>query len=90
MQFENAIGIMSGVLTSVSMLPQFFKLIKTKASQNISIGMLLVLLIGVAGWTYYGFLRKDSIISATNAFASLINLLTVILSVRYRKHNSPG
>jgi MtN3 and saliva related transmembrane protein len=86
MEFEKIIGIASGVLTSISMLPQFFKLIKTKESENISMGMLIVLLTGVAGWIYYGFLKNDWIIILTNAFAFLINFVTMILSVKYRKH----
>ena len=86
MEFEKIIGIASGVLTSISMLPQVFKLIKTKESENISMGMLIVLLTGVAGWIYYGFLKNDWIIILTNAFAFLINFVTMILSVKYRKH----
>lgn len=84
MDIENIVGMVSGALTSVSMLPQFGKLIKTKDSKNISTVTLLVLLTGVAGWTYYGFLKTDWIIILTNGFAFLINFLTMILSIRYR------
>jgi len=90
MEFEKAIGIISGVLTSISMLPQFFMLIKTKDSNNISVGMLFVLLSGLAGWTYYGFLKNDPIIIATNAFAGLVNLLTIFFSVRYKRSSPAG
>jgi MtN3 and saliva related transmembrane protein len=85
MPFEKIVGIIAGLLTSISMLPQFFKLIKTKDSKNISIGMLIVLLAGVMGWVYYGILKKDLIIIVTNAFAVLINLLTLIFSIKHRE-----
>ena len=85
MELEKIIGIVSGLLTSASMLPQFAKLVKTKDSENISMGMLLVLLTGVAGWIYYGFLKNDWIIIATNVFAFIVNLVTMILSIRYKK-----
>jgi MtN3 and saliva related transmembrane protein len=86
MDFEKIVGIIAGLLTSISMLPQFFKLVKTQESKNISMGMLLVLLTGVAGWIYYGFLRNDWIIIITNAFALLVNFVTMILSIKYRRH----
>ena len=82
---EKITGIISGMLTLVSMLPQFFKLIKKKDSKDIAIGMLLVLIAGVAGWTYYGVLKNDILITLTNAFAFLINLLMVILAIKYRE-----
>jgi len=80
------VGIISGVLTSVSMLPQFFKLVKKKDSKDIAIWMLIVLSIGVSGWTYYGFLRHDWIIIITNAFSGLISFLTIILAIKYRRN----
>ena len=86
MEFAKMIGIVSGLLTSISMLPQFVKLVKSKDSKNISMGMLVVLLTGVAGWIYYGFLRNDWIIVVTNAFAFLVNLFTLTLSIKYRRH----
>jgi MtN3 and saliva related transmembrane protein len=90
MEFEKIIGITAGLLTSISMLPQFVKLIRTKDSKNISMAMLLVLLTGVVGWVYYGFLRNDWIIIVTNAFAILVNFVTMILSVKYRKYDRAG
>jgi MtN3 and saliva related transmembrane protein len=82
---EKIVGVISGVLTSVSMLPQFFKLIKKKDSKDVSLGMLAVLIAGVGGWIYYGILRNDLIIVFTNSFAFLVNLLTMILAINYRK-----
>lgn len=85
MPIEKIVGIVAGVLTSVSMLPQFIKLIKKKDSKDIAIGTLVVLITGVAGWVGYGVLRKDIIIIATNAFAFLINVLTIAFALKYRK-----
>jgi len=86
MDFEKIVGAVSGLLTSISMLPQFFKLIKTKDSENISKGMLIVLLAGIAGWIYYGSLKNDWIIIGTNAFAFLVNFVTMVLSIKFRQH----
>jgi len=73
------------VLTSASMLPQFLKLIKKKNSKDVSLGMLAVIIAGVGGWIYYGILKNDLIIVFTNSFAFLVNILTMILAINYRK-----
>ena len=78
-------GIIAGVLTSASMIPQFIKLLKTKDSGNISIGMLIVLIAGVACFVWYGFLKNDWIIISTNVFSVLLNTLNLIFALRFRK-----
>ena len=80
-------GIIAGVLTSASMIPQLIKLIQKKDSKDISIGMLVALLAGVTCWIWYGFLKDDLIIVITNAFSLLLNLLILAFAIKYRsKH----
>jgi MtN3 and saliva related transmembrane protein len=79
------VGIISGALTSISMIPQFLKLLKKKDSRDISIGMLIVLIIGMAGWSCYGMLINDPIIITTSSFSFLVNSLTLILSIKFRR-----
>ncbi|HEY0434810.1 MAG TPA: SemiSWEET transporter [Chitinophagaceae bacterium] len=83
---QQLVGIISGVLTSISMLPQFIKLIREKDSENVSSGMLAVLIAGVAGWVWYGSLKNDLIIICTNGFACMLNLITLVLSLRYKRN----
>ncbi len=78
------IGIAAGVLTSVSMLPQLFKMIREKNSENISIGMLILLLVGLCGWVYYGTLRKDLPVIITNALAVAINIGNLFFGIKYK------
>jgi MtN3 and saliva related transmembrane protein len=81
------VGIAAGVLTSLSLLPQIIKVIKEKKSQDISLFYLLVLLCGLALWTYYGFLREDIPIIATNIFSLILNVIMIFLNVIYKKNN---
>jgi MtN3 and saliva related transmembrane protein len=78
------IGIGAGVLTAISMLPQLFKIIKEKKADDISFGMLIVLLAGIAGWIWYGIVKTDYPIIATNSFSFLVNSVVLGLSVRYK------
>jgi MtN3 and saliva related transmembrane protein len=79
------VGIVSGVLTGISLIPQLIKVIREKESESVSLLMLIVLLAGLAGWVWYGFLKEDWPIIITNSFSFLTNTAIIILSLIYRK-----
>ncbi|MBL7696641.1 MAG: SemiSWEET transporter [Chitinophagaceae bacterium] len=87
-QYSQLIGIAAGVCTGVSMLPQLIKLIQEKNSENISLAMLIVLLVGLACWIWYGLLKNDPPIIFTNGFSFLVNSLNVIFALKYKKKTS--
>ena len=77
-------GIIAGVLTAVSMLPQVFKTIKTKKAEHVSPLMLIILICGVSLWMVYGILKNDLPIIFTNGFSVIVNLCMLFLRWRYR------
>ncbi len=83
--FINIIGIVAGIFTAVSMLPQLIKTFKKKKSEEISVFMLVILNLGIATWIYYGILRKDNPIIFTNSFSFLVNLTLLLLHFKYKK-----
>lgn len=84
-EYVGWIGIVSGVLTAVSMLPQLFKIIKEKKAVSISYWMLGVLLAGICGWVWYGILKKDKPVMMSNAVSLLLNIITLIFTIKYRE-----
>ncbi|HZB14755.1 MAG TPA: SemiSWEET transporter [Chryseolinea sp.] len=84
-QLPEIIGIAAGICTAISLLPQIIKVLKEKKAQDISLFYLLVLLCGLALWTYYGFLRDDIPIIATNMFSMLLNIIMLVLGVVYKR-----
>ena len=84
MEFSQYIGIGAGVLTGISLLPQLIKIIRDKKGETVSLLTLIILLLGLAGWVWYGVLKKDYPIIITNAFSLLTNLAIIILSLRYK------
>lgn len=84
---ENAefIGIAAGICTAISLLPQIIKVIREKKTEDISIFYLLVLLLGLGLWTYYGFLKDDLPIIVTNMFSMLLNITMIGLGLYYKK-----
>lgn len=70
---ETVIGIIAGILTSISMVPQLIKVIKEKDVENISPIMISILLVGVSMWVVYGLMLKEWPIILSNAFSVLVN-----------------
>lgn len=85
MEFITIIGVIASVCTAVSLVPQLLKLLKEKKAENISLGMLAVLFVGLACWVYYGFLKKDLIIIISNCFSFLVNLALAGFAIKYKK-----
>lgn len=84
MEMTQWIGIVAGVLTASSMLPQLFKVIKNKEAEDISMKMLIVLMSGIALWIVYGIFREDWPIIITNSFSLLVNITLTFFRVKYR------
>ena len=82
---EYIVGISAGIFTSVSLLPQVVKIIKEKEAKDVSMVMLVILIVGLALWTVYGFLKSDYPIIATNCFSLLLNFTLIILRLKYAK-----
>lgn len=85
MDTTQLVGIIAGIFTASSLLPQVIKTLKEKKAEEVSIVMLLVLQAGIILWIVYGIMRKDFPIIITNSFSLLINIAMVILRIKYRK-----
>lgn len=79
------IGIVAGVCTGISSLPQLVKIIRDKKADDISYFMLFILLAGLAGWVWYGVLKQDYPIIITNAFSFIVNTAIIFFTIRYQK-----
>ncbi len=85
MNYEEILGLIAGVFTSISQLPQLIKTIKEKEAKNLSLGMMITLIAGVSLWIYYGFMKNDFPIIATNIFSDIVNVTLLFVSIKYKK-----
>lgn len=85
---EMIIGILAGILTSISMVPQLVKVIREKKSDNLSVSMLVVLLMGVSLWVIYGFMKKEWPIILSNLFSVCVNIVLLISCFVFKKNKS--
>ncbi|HEV7781268.1 MAG TPA: SemiSWEET transporter [Chitinophagaceae bacterium] len=84
MNATTVFGVIAGILTGVSLLPQLIKILREKKVENVSVWMLLILVVGLGLWVAYGILKKDPIIVITNSFSFLVNVIILILRFRYK------
>ncbi|MGZ5245711.1 MAG: SemiSWEET transporter [Flavitalea sp.] len=81
---EQVIGMAAGILTSASMIPQVIKMIQEKKAAQVSIVMILILMAGISLWIWYGVMKSDYPIIITNAFSLFINIILIILRIKYK------
>ena len=79
------IGIIAGVLTSISLLPQLIKLIREKEADELSLAWLFILLAGLGLWAYYGTLKDDWPIIITNSFSVVVTATLIFFKLKYSK-----
>jgi MtN3 and saliva related transmembrane protein len=84
MEIEKIVGIAAGIFTAASLLPQVIKTIQKKSADDVSIGMLALLFIGLCLWVAYGWIRQDWPVLVTNLFSLLTNAVLIILRTIYK------
>ncbi|MEG9327863.1 SemiSWEET transporter [Salinimicrobium catena] len=82
--WTEVLGLVAGACTTAAVTPQIWKAWKTKEVEDVSVGMYLVLITGLALWLVYGIIENDIPIIATNGTALLLNLFMLYLIFRYR------
>jgi len=82
---ENIIGIIAGILTSASMIPQLIKVLREKNVENLSKVMLCVLILGVSLWVVYGIQKKEWPIIISNAFSVAVNITLLLCCFFFSK-----
>lgn len=79
------IGIAAGICTAISLLPQLIKIIREKEARNISLFYLVILLAGLSLWIWYGVLKDDLPIIATNVVSLVLNVAIIVMGIKYKR-----
>jgi len=84
MDFVQFLGLAAGTITSITFLPQVIQIWKTKSAKDLSMGMLLLLLLGVSAWLVYGILVRDAAIIYTNSMVLTMGLVMVFFKFKFK------
>ena len=78
------LGLVAGTLTTLSFLPQLLKAWKSRSTHDISIGMFLLLAVGIMLWIVYGIVTADVPVVVANTVTLVFVSLILALKLRYR------
>ena len=77
------IGLVAGILTTISFLPQAIKTWQTKSTQDISLSMFLIFCFGVVLWVVYGFYTQNLPVFAANFATFVLAFSILVCKLRY-------
>ncbi|MDZ4744849.1 MAG: SemiSWEET transporter [bacterium] len=81
------LGLVAGCFSTFALAPQAIKIFRTREVDQLSIGMLVLMLVGASLWLVYGVLRADVAIMFANAVAIVFQsyMLTVCITHQVKK-----
>jgi MtN3 and saliva related transmembrane protein len=77
------IGFAAATCTTVAYAPQAVKVWKTRSTGDISLGMFLVMVLGLALWLVYGLLSGDAPLVAANAITIVLAGGILFMKLKY-------
>lgn len=89
MEWQQVIGYIAGIFTSMAVIPQIAKAWRTRKVDDISLITVSILICGLGLWTFYGILNKAWPIIITNGISCLLNcFLCGLVCYEKRKQKS--
>ena len=79
------IGSIAAVLTTFAFLPQVIKVIKTKDTESIALGMYLMQVLGIALWLAHGLVIQDLPLILANSVSFILSGIILVYKIRYKQ-----
>jgi len=83
LRIDFIIGLIAGILCTISFLPQVIKAFKTRHTSDLSLATFLIFSLGVFLWLIYGILIKQIPIILANAAIFVLTLLILTMKIKY-------
>lgn len=79
----NFIGSSAAICTTISFVPQLFRVWRLKSARDISLTMFLIFSLGVFLWLVYGIYIRSFPVILANAITLALSLAILILKLQY-------
>ena len=76
------IGAVAATLTTIAFVPQAHKVLVSRDTHSLSLGMYVIFTAGVVMWGVYGYLRADWVIVVANAIVAVLCLAILVMKLR--------
>ncbi|MGD5605298.1 SemiSWEET transporter, partial [Xanthomonas citri pv. citri] len=77
------IGFAAATCTTIAYAPQAIKVWKTRSARDISLGIFLIMVLGLTLWLIYGLLSGDAPLVAANAITILLAGGILFMKLKY-------
>ena len=84
MELITILGLVAATCTAISFLPQAIKIIKTKHTKGLSLGMYALFTTGIFLWLVYGIFIKDLPVILANVITLIFAAIILFLIIKYK------
>lgn len=85
---ETTLGLVAaswGVIMALSPVMQIRRMMRLRSSRDVSIGYLLVIVVGFAFWVAYGMVIRNPALVVPNTVAFIVGLGTIAVAIYLRR-----
>ena len=85
MDYITIIGLATAAMGGISLFPQLLKkVLKTKSTKDISLGMIIIFSSSIFLWLVYGILMENLPIIIANFFGFIQALIILLFKIKYK------
>ena len=82
--FIELMGLVAGVLTTSSFIPQVIQIIRTRDVSGISVIMYIAFTLGVFLWLIYGMLNAQIALIMTNSITLVLAMTILVMKLKFK------
>ncbi|MFC1585549.1 SemiSWEET transporter [Fibrobacterota bacterium] len=84
MKLITLLGLIAGFCTTVAIIPQVLKTVKTRNTRDLSLGMYVILASGVFLWSLYGAIIGDLPVFIANSVTLIFIIVVLVYKIKYK------
>ncbi len=82
--WSDLVGFAAGICTTAAFAPQVVKTLRSRSTRDISLGMYLLLALGVSLWLVHGWQVGSAPVVAANGVTLVLVAAMLLLKLRYK------
>ncbi|TJZ76175.1 SemiSWEET transporter [Chitiniphilus eburneus] len=83
MNIVDTVGLLAGVCTTFAFVPQVLMVWRTRSARDISLGMYLIFVTGIALWLAYGLMAHAMPVFVANSVTLLLAGSVLVMKLRF-------